>query len=298
MNPEDKKKLQNDILLAAEISRQFNIRKPEEAAKVVDFVHARQPFLSPRGAAFQQRIEALSQDENADCTCMLCMQREAEQGIFCQDCLAVIHRSVNRDAEPRVVETSVEEEPDETPVETIPEEQMVSQEPVAEEMIPEEIAEEHVEELAVDPDMWGEPEPERKRLKLPIWAMVLLAIFIVVVVAVGVLLVSGYRLPMGLSNVESAEEAENVVEQKYSDKEYDIREKESLNAPAGMFDVRVGEYVGDSWDTELIAVYAYSVVSKEDPTQSAVLWVAEDGRTVGYGTLIDAEDANKIYRVR
>ncbi|MCR4998677.1 MAG: hypothetical protein K6A05_02425 [Lachnospiraceae bacterium] len=273
MNPEDKKKLQNDILLAAEISRQFNIRKPEEAAKVVDFVHARQPFLSPRGAAFQQRIEALSQDENADCTCMLCMQREAEQGIFCQDCLAVIHRSVNRDAEPRAVETSVEEEPDE-------------------------IAEEHVEELAVDPDMWGEPEPERKRLKLPIWAMVLLAIFIVVVVAVGVLLVSGYRLPMGLSNVESAEEAENVVEQKYSDKEYDIREKESLNAPAGMFDVRVGEYVGDSWDTDLIAVYAYSVVSKEDPTQSAVLWVAEDGRAVGYGTLIDSEDANKIYRVR
>ena len=39
-------------------------------------------------------------------------------------------------------------------------------------------------------------------------------------------------------------------------------------------------------------------LSKEDPEQSAVLWVAEDGRTVGYGTLIDPEDPNKIYRLR
>ena len=140
-------------------------------------------------------------------------------------------------------------------------------------------------------------------MKFPIWVRVLLGFFIVVILAVGIFLVTGYRfsdlpIPLGETSVESQEEGSGVVNHLYSEKEYTITDKEQLNAPEGMFQVRVGEYVGDSWDTGLIAVYAYSVVSMEDPEQSAVLWVAEDGRTVGYGTLIDAEDPNKIYRLK
>lgn len=303
MNQEDKKKLQNDILLATEISRQFTLKNPEEARKVVAFLHSRKPFLSPRGAAFQQRIEALAEDSATSCTCMLCMQKEAEDGIFCRDCMAVIDRSVNRDSAP-VKEP--EEAPEETPVEEIPEE------PIEDEVIEEFFEEEpvvtpvkKVEPVVAPPkldeDLWGDPEKERK--KLPIWARILLVLFGVVILAVAVLLITGYRLPIsGLPweevSIESEEDGTKVVEREFSEKDYDITAKDPLNAPEGMFEVRVGDYVGESWDTGLIEVYAYSVVSKEDPSQSAVIWVAGDGRTVGYGTLVDAENPGKIYRIR
>ncbi|MBE5908463.1 MAG: hypothetical protein E7278_06490 [Lachnospiraceae bacterium] len=319
MNQEDKKKLQNDILLATEISRQFTLKNPEEARKVVAFLHSRKPFLSPRGAAFQQRIEALAEDSATSCTCMLCMQKEAEDGIFCRDCMAVIDRSVNRDSTP-VKEP--EEAPEETPVEEvsiekIPEEETpveeVQEAPIEDEGIEEEFFEEVPEVTPVkkaesviappqlDVDLWGDPEKERK--KLPIWARILLVLFGVVILAVAVLLITGYRLPIsGLPweevSIESEEDGTKVVEREFSEKDYDITAKDPLNAPEGMFEVRVGDYVGESWDTGLIEVYAYSVVSKEDPAQSAVIWVAGDGRTVGYGTLVDAENPGKIYRIR
>ena len=147
----------------------------------------------------------------------------------------------------------------------------------------------------------GDPEKERK--KLLIWARILLVLFGVVILAVAVLLITGYRLPIsGLPweevSIESEEDGTKVVEREFSEKDYDITAKDPLNAPEGMFEVRVGDYVGESWDTGLIEVYAYSVVSKEDPSQSAVIWVAGDGRTVGYGTLVDAENPGKIYRIR
>ena len=153
----------------------------------------------------------------------------------------------------------------------------------------------------LDEDLWGDPEKERK--KLPIWALILLVLFGVVILAVAVLLITGYRLPIsGLPweevSIESEEDGTKVVEREFSEKDYDITAKDPLNAPEGMFDVHVGDYVGESWDTGLIEVYAYSVVSKEDPSQSAVIWVAGDGRTVGYGTLVDAENPGKIYRIR
>lgn len=285
MNQEDKKKLQNDILLATEISRQFDLKNTEEAGKVVAFLHTRKPFLSPRGAAFQQRIEALAQDSDTACSCMLCMQKEAEGGIFCQDCMAVIDRSVNRDSAPA--------EPPKAEPEEMPAEESVL-EPVVEKA--QEIAPQKLDE-----DLWGEPEKERK--KLPIWARILIILFGVVILAVAVLLISGYRLPVsGLPweevNIESEEDGTKIVEREFSEKDYDITAKDPLNAPEGMFEVRVGDYVGESWETGLIEVYAYSVVSKEDPTQSAVIWVAGDGRTVGYGTLVDEEDPSKIYRIR
>ncbi|MBP5265284.1 MAG: hypothetical protein J6Z06_00470 [Lachnospiraceae bacterium] len=307
MNQDDKKKLQNDILLATEISRQFDLKNPEEARKVVAFLHTRKPFLSPRGTAFQQRIEALAQDSDTACSCMLCMQKDAEDGIFCRDCMAVIDRSVNRDSAPV-------KEPEEEPleVEEGPVEEPVVEEPVIEE-IPENVPEEEpvpepvvekAREIAppkLDEDLWGEPEKERK--KLPIWARILLIFLGVVIIAVAVLLISGYRLPIsGLPweevNIESEEDGTKIVEREFSEKDYDIAAKDPLNAPEGMFEVRVGEYVGESWDTGLIEVYAYSVVSKEDPAQSAVIWVAGDGRTVGYGTLVDEENPSKIYRLR
>jgi hypothetical protein len=105
-------------------------------------------------------------------------------------------------------------------------------------------------------------------------------------------------LPWEEVNIESEEDGTKIVEREFSEKDYDIAAKDPLNAPEGMFEVRVGEYVGESWDTGLIEVYAYSVVSKEDPAQSAVIWVAGDGRTVGYGTLVDEENPSKIYRLR
>ena len=315
MNQEDKKKLQNDILLATEISRQFDLKNPEEARKVVAFLHSRKPFLSPRGAAFQQRIEALAEDSATSCTCMLCMQKEAEDGIFCRDCMAVIDRSVNRDSAPvkepeeaPAEEVSIEKVPvEETPVEE------VQEEPIEDEGIEEEFFEEVPEVTSVkkaesviappqlDVDLWGDPEKERK--KLPIWARILLVLFGVVILAVAVLLITGYHLPIsGLPweevSIESEEDGTKVVEREFSEKDYDITAKDPLNAPEGMFDVHVGDYVGESWDTGLIEVYAYSVVSKEDPSQSAVIWVAGDGRTVGYGTLVDAENPGKIYRIR
>ena len=153
----------------------------------------------------------------------------------------------------------------------------------------------------LDVDLWGDPEKERK--KLPIWARILLVLFGVVILAVAVLLITGYHLPIsGLPweevSIESEEDGTKVVEREFSEKDYDITAKDPLNAPEGMFDVHVGDYVGESWDTGLIEVYAYSVVSKEDPSQSAVIWVAGDGRTVGYGTLVDAENPGKIYRIR
>ncbi|SFT55972.1 hypothetical protein SAMN02910301_1812 [Lachnospiraceae bacterium XBD2001] len=305
MNQEDKKKLQNDILLATEISRQFDLKNPEEARKVVAFLHSRKPFLSPRGAAFQQRIEALAEDSATSCTCMLCMQKEAEDGIFCRDCMAVIDRSVNRDSAPV-------KEPEEAPEEETPVEE-VQEAPIEDEGIEEEFFEEVPEVTPVkkaetviappqlDVDLWGDPEKERK--KLPIWARILLVLFGVVILAVAVLLITGYHLPIsGLPweevSIESEEDGTKVVEREFSEKDYDITAKDPLNAPEGMFDVHVGDYVGESWDTGLIEVYAYSVVSKEDPSQSAVIWVAGDGRTVGYGTLVDAENPGKIYRIR
>jgi hypothetical protein len=316
MNQEDKKKLQNDILLATEISRQFDLKNPEEARKVVAFLHSRKPFLSPRGAAFQQRIEALAEDSAASCTCMLCMQKEAEDGIFCRDCMAVIDRSVNRDSAPAeepeeapeeapVEDVSVEVTPnEETPIEEIPEEETPIEEEFFEEVpevTPAKKAESEIAPPKLDVDLWGDPEKERK--KLPIWARILLVLFGVVILAVAVLLITGYRLPIsGLPweevSIESEEDGTKVVEREFSEKDYDITAKDPLNAPEGMFDVHVGDYVGESWDTGLIEVYAYSVVSKEDPSQSAVIWVAGDGRTVGYGTLVDAENPGKIYRIR
>ena len=222
MNQEDKKKLQNDILLATEISRQFDLKNPEEARKVVAFLHSRKPFLSPRGAAFQQRIEALAEDSATSCTCMLCMQKEAEDGIFCRDCMAVIDRSVNRDSAPvkepetepeetPVEEVSVEATPsEETPIEEIPEEETpveeVPEAPSEDERIEEEFFEEVPEVTPVkkaesviappqlDVDLWGDPEKEGK--KLPIWARILLVLFGVVILAVAVLLITGYRLPI------------------------------------------------------------------------------------------------------
>ena len=325
MNQEDKKKLQNDILLATEISRQFDLKNPEEARKVVAFLHSRKPFLSPRGAAFQQRIEALAEDSATSCTCMLCMQKEAEDGIFCRDCMAVIDRAVNRDSAPvkEPEETPVEDVSveatlnEETPIEETPEEETPVEEipeaPIEDEGIVEEFFEEVPEVTPVkkaetviappqlDVDLWGDPEKERK--KLPIWARILLVLFGVVILAVAVLLITGYHLPIsGLPweevSIESEEDGTKVVEREFSEKDYDITAKDPLNAPEGMFDVHVGDYVGESWDTGLIEVYAYSVVSKEDPSQSAVIWVAGDGRTVGYGTLVDAENPGKIYRIR
>ncbi|MCR5640971.1 MAG: hypothetical protein K6G04_06405 [Lachnospiraceae bacterium] len=374
MNQEDKKKLQNDILLAAEISRQFHLKRPEEAKKVVAFIHDRKPFLSPRGAAFQQRMEALAAGEEVNCTCMLCMQKEADRGIFCEDCLAVIDHSVNGDkaakqpqeeptVEPEIEEPAVEEIPieeapieeipvkeppiEETPIEEIPEEVLAIEESVIEpepeattepeieaepqkevepEVEPEEsldwpteeaIEEERPEDIiwtkpprkalgqsaegTIDTDLWGDAEKERK--KLPVWVWVLLVFFVLVMIGVGVLIFTGYQIPgvqwpLGNVTVENQEDGITVVEREYSEKDYNISDKEPLSAPEGMFLVHVGDYVGDSWDTGLIEVYAYSVVSKEDAEQSAVLWVAEDGRTVGYGTLIDPEEPNKIYRIR
>ncbi|MBQ1472623.1 MAG: hypothetical protein IIZ31_02385, partial [Lachnospiraceae bacterium] len=143
MNQEDKKKLQNDILLATEISRQFTLKNPEEARKVVAFLHSRKPFLSPRGAAFQQRIEALAEDSATSCTCMLCMQKEAEDGIFCRDCMAVIDRSVNRDSAP-VKEP--EEAPEEMPVEDVSVEVTPNEETLIEEIPEEETPVEEVPE--------------------------------------------------------------------------------------------------------------------------------------------------------
>ncbi|MBQ2579842.1 MAG: hypothetical protein II571_10500, partial [Lachnospiraceae bacterium] len=265
MNQEDKKKLQNDILLATEISRQFTLKNPEEARKVVAFLHSRKPFLSPRGAAFQQRIEALAEDSATSCTCMLCMQKEAEDGIFCRDCMAVIDRSVNRDSAP-VKEP--EEAPEETPVEDVsvevtPNEETLIEEPpieaIPEEPMEEEVIEEFFEEEPVvtpvkkvepvvappklDEDLWGDPEKEGK--KLPIWARILLVLFGVVILAVAVLLITGYRLPIsGLPweevSIESEEDGTKVVEREFSEKDYDITAKDPLNAPEGMFDVHVG----------------------------------------------------------
>ncbi|MBR6281830.1 MAG: hypothetical protein IKR14_04930, partial [Lachnospiraceae bacterium] len=278
MNQEDKKKLQNDILLATEISRQFDLKNPEEARKVVAFLHSRKPFLSPRGAAFQQRIEALAEDSATSCTCMLCMQKEAEDGIFCRDCMAVIDRSVNRDSAPvKEPETEPEETPvedvsiEETPIEEIPEEETpveeVPEAPSEDERIEEEFFEEEPEVTPVkkeetviappqlDVDLWGDPEKERK--KLPIWARILLVLFGVVILAVAVLLITGYHLPIsGLPweevSIESEEDGTKVVEREFSEKDYDITAKDPLNAPEGMFDVHVGDYVGESWDTGLI----------------------------------------------
>ena len=203
-------------------------------------------------------------------------------------------------AEEVVPEAEEEEVPGFEEITFEPEEEPVLEsEPVIEETPEEEPAD--AEERPVDAEFWGEPEKER--VKFPMWVRILVVFFAVVILAVVILLVTGFRLsdlpiPIGEVSVESQEDGASVVEHEYSDKDYIISDKEALNAPEGMFNVRVGEYVGDSWDTGLIAVYAYSVVSKEDPEQSAVLWVAEDGRTVGYGTLIDPEDPNKIYRLR
>jgi hypothetical protein len=210
-------------------------------------------------------------------------------------------------------EVSIEKVPvEEIPVEETPVEE-VQEAPIEDERIEEEFFEEEPEVTPVkkeesviappklDVDLWGDPEKERK--KLPIWARILLVLFGVVILAVAVLLITGYRLPIsGLPweevAIESEEDGTKVVEREFSEKDYDITAKDPLNAPEGMFEVRVGDYVGESWDTGLIEVYAYSVVSKEDPSQSAVIWVAGDGRTVGYGTLVDAENPGKIYRIR
>lgn len=306
MNPDDKKKLQNDILLAAEISRQFDLKQPEEARKVVAFLHDRKPFLSPRGVAFQQRMEALATEEEIARTCMLCMQKEAERGIFCTDCLAVVDRSVNRDeSTPKKQQNEPEEVLiDETLSEEVSEELPVQEDVLEEPLAPREARIPELVELdpAVEKDFWGSSEKELK--KFPTWARVLIILFVAVMIAVGILVATGYHWPKisfpggGEVHFETQEEGQAVVSKKFSEEDYYITDKDSLSAPEGMFDVRVGDYVGDSWDTGLIDVFAYSVVSKENPDQTAILWVAPDGRTVGYGTLIDAENPDKMYRIK
>ena len=49
---------------------------------------------------------------------------------------------------------------------------------------------------------------------------------------------------------------------------------------------------------EEIGVFDYTVGSKEDGYGWASCYVSEDGRVIGFGTLISEEDSNETYRLR
>lgn len=42
----------------------------------------------------------------------------------------------------------------------------------------------------------------------------------------------------------------------------------------------------------------YTVGSREDEYGWASCYVSEDGRIIGFGTLVDKNDSNKLYRLR
>ena len=71
-----------------------------------------------------------------------------------------------------------------------------------------------------------------------------------------------------------------------------------------MFDVSVGEYCGDCWtNSETCTIYIFYVENKKQRQYQAILWVSEDGRVIGSGSLITGVDTmgspnNLKYRIK
>ncbi len=99
------------------------------------------------------------------------------------------------------------------------------------------------------------------------------------------------------NNIVNSEDAKEIVCSLYSESDYDIISKQAINPAKEMFSVEVGEYCGDSWTGETCKAYVFFVQSKENALYSAALWVNEEGRIVGYGSLITGinEDITQSY---
>lgn len=104
-------------------------------------------------------------------------------------------------------------------------------------------------------------------------------------------------------SIKNSDDAKRIVSELYPESEYDIIAKQTINPAKEMFEVSVGEYCGDSWANEFCTAYVFFVQSKEQAMYSAVLWVNEDGRIVGYGSLIsglndDITQSYPTYRIK
>ncbi|MBO6215810.1 MAG: hypothetical protein J6N76_09845, partial [Lachnospiraceae bacterium] len=174
-----------------------------------------------------------------------------------------------------------------------------------------------IEEARTDYDPFSEGDPgdifgdapARKRrppIALIIAAILSFGLLFYVVIAYilpnqGFTVAENIKLPEFFNSapeIVTEEDGQREVTADYSEEEYTTEYNETIKVPIGMYDVEVGEYCGDSWNTELIDVMVYHVQSIEDPSLYARLMVAPDGRIIGTGTLVNPDEPLKAYRVK
>lgn len=99
-------------------------------------------------------------------------------------------------------------------------------------------------------------------------------------------------------SVASEADGERILREIFPEEGYEIYADGRAYAGAACFEVEVGESCSGADLDEEIGVFDYTVGSKEDGYGWASCYVSEDGRVIGFGTLISEEDSNETYRLR
>lgn len=106
----------------------------------------------------------------------------------------------------------------------------------------------------------------------------------------------------------SAEEGEQILREVFPEEGYEVYSDGKTYEKAACFEVEVGEACYEHLEDaaaksgidadEEAEVSDYTVGSREDEYGWANCYVSEDGRIIGFGTLVDKNDSNKVYRLR
>jgi len=141
-------------------------------------------------------------------------------------------------------------------------------------------------------EFWKQRTKKQKIVIVSILAVLLIGVF-----------AGGEESASESASVGNAESAYKIVNAMYPESKYDIITKQAIYPAKEMFEVGVGDYCGDSWNDDTCKAYVFFVQSKKEALYSAVLWVNEEGRVVGYGSLVsglndDITQSYPTYRIK
>ena len=296
MEENERKKLQNDILLMSEISRQYDLYDGTQAKSVLLFMEKRHPLVSARADSFMERLRLLASDDAPDeVPCLLCGRTTATHGVFCPVCQGAIDKASSHAAETEPKEPI---EPDETTEASGSEELLetaveyeIEEEPFSGSISPDN------SEASIDEAATIKKRNLRQLFPLIIGAAVAIGLLFYVVFTI-ILPAQNGSASGGTAKVNSRDDAEKIISREYDSDEYTTEYQDTISMPEGMFEVAVGEPCGDKWDSALTDVMVYYVRNIEDPGLYATLMVAPSGRTIASGTLIMPDDELTMYRIK
>lgn len=80
----------DELKALATYSRSVDLRKPEAAGKLYQYVKDKELFKSAYAGIIQERLKSISENRSADYKCIICKTSEAENGLMCKNCMGLV----------------------------------------------------------------------------------------------------------------------------------------------------------------------------------------------------------------